>query len=191
MVRCFESGPLPYVQIDMKVLIVFGCVVLAVGIVPAQAQSIIGEPGSGRPTNTIVGGATGAALGAAIGSAGGEDGPWIGALVGSLLGGAVGNSVPVYGDSGYHRPTTVYRADYCEPRWSSRPTYRRTVYRPRPVVVEKVVVEEPELRTAPYGFMLPDGEIRSPHSDFTMSVGGLSPGQIVYDGLNGKPFMVP
>ncbi len=143
----------------------------------------------------MVGGATGAALGAAIGSAGGEDGPWIGALVGSLLGGAVGNSVSVPGDSYYvERPAIVHEASYYEPRWASRPVYRSPgyrSYRPRPVIVEEVVIEEPEPAAAPYGFMLPEGEIRSPHSDFTMSVGGLRPGQIVYDGLNGKPFMIP
>jgi hypothetical protein len=180
----------------MRQFFLVGCVVSGLAIAPAHAQ-IFGEPGTGRPTNTIVGGATGAALGAAIGSAGGEDGPWIGALVGSLLGGAMGNSVSVPTDPYYvERPVTVRRAAYCEPGWATRPLYRSPgyrSYRPRPVVVEEVIIEEPapEPSAAPYGFMLPDGEIRSPHSDFKMSVGGLRPGQIVYDGLNGKPFMIP
>jgi len=183
----------------MKPLILF---LVGLGLIaePLSAgETIFGAEGSGRPTNTIVGTLFGAATGAAIGQAtGGEDGWWIGSLVGSALGGTLGNLAPTdsYSSSVHsHRPSYYHRSAYS--RSYSRPRYQKTVYRSRPVVRE-VVVEQPVViehasvpdDLAPYGF-LDGGQIRSPWSDFEMSVGGLSPGQTVYDGLTGKPFRVP
>ncbi|MEO0453882.1 MAG: glycine zipper domain-containing protein [Verrucomicrobiota bacterium] len=168
-------------------------------LLPAHSysQSVLGEPGSGQPTNTLIGVGAGAALGAAIGDAAGSDGSWIGALVGSIVGGTIGNSIST--EPSYHHPTTIHRTSYHRPLhrpgWAVRPVYHRPICPPRPVIVEEVVYEpEPEVPSAPpvapYGH-LSGSEIKSPWSDFTMSVGGLRPGQIVYDGLTGKPFMVP
>ena len=181
----------------MKVITVL---VLSVGMValPVHAgDTLFGQEGSGRPTNTVVGALFGAATGAAIGQAtGGKDGWWIGSLVGTAVGGSAGNLLPTEGHqhrsySGYSTHTAGYKPrftrsyDYCEP----------VVYRPAPVVVKRaVVVEEApviaEPVSVPYGF-LEGGKIQSPWSEFSMSVGGLSAGQTVYDGLTGKAFRVP
>ncbi len=165
----------------------------------ADDRSILGREGSGRPTNTVVGALFGAATGAAVGQAtGGKDGWWIGTLVGSAVGGTVGNVIPTEG--GYSsRPYSPYR-----PYPSYRTTYSRPC--PSPVVytdVEEVIIEEPVVvrprpiihrpatADAPYGFVRGDGTIRSPWSEFSLSLGGLSPGQIVYDAHTGQPFRIP
>ncbi|MEM6885172.1 MAG: hypothetical protein AAF571_09075, partial [Verrucomicrobiota bacterium] len=69
------------------------------------------------------------------------------------------------------------------------------IYEPEPVVVKRAIVveEEPlvvEPASVPYGF-LEAGTIKSPWSDFSMNVGGLTSGQTVYDGLTGEAFKVP
>jgi len=169
-------------------------------------ETIFGQEGSGRPTNTVVGALFGAAAGAAIGQAtGGEDGWWIGSLVGSAIGGTAGNLAPTHGyssrtySSRHHYGSRYYGSRYAtySPRvYRSRACYTPTVYRTRPivreVVVEKPVVVErqPVVEAAPYGF-LEGGDIKSPWSDFKMSVGGLSPGDTVYDGYTGQAFRVP
>lgn len=193
----------------------------------AQKRTIFGEPGTGQPTNTVLGILTGAATGAAIGeSTGGKDGWWIGALVGSTVGGTIGNSWPTdhsvkYGHGSHHSRTYTsapyyrhsdgiynhynYTASYdCYPRVNytyhrpvttsaplvTAPVYTTGTIPSAPVVIEKpVVVENP--KSAPYGFISKPGTLKSPWSDFEMSLGGLQAGQIVYDATNGKPFMVP
>ncbi|MEM6821716.1 MAG: glycine zipper domain-containing protein [Verrucomicrobiota bacterium] len=174
---------------------------LGIGLAAPSVQAedtIFGREGSGRPTNTVVGALFGAATGAAIGQAtGGKDGWWIGSLVGTAVGGTIGNTVPTdsYRRDTY-RPTyasyrpryhrTYSRSSYCPP-YRSRPVVQQVVYE-QPVVVEKTVIATD---ISPYGHMQNDGTIKSPWSDFTMSVGGLSPGQTVYDGYTGKAFRVP
>jgi hypothetical protein len=70
------------------------------------------------------------------------------------------------------------------------PRVKRIVRR-EPVVVKKTVVHVVEDEDGvPYGFMK-GGKIRSPWSEFTMSVGGKVSGQIVYDPHTGQPFRVP
>jgi hypothetical protein len=183
------------------------------GQIPSvHADSILGPPGSGQPTNTVLGTASGAAIGAAIGQTGGKDGWWIGSLIGGLVGGALGNSIPTDG-YGYAQPAGYGYSSvsvgyghsrgrsHCGSRYHPGPYFsHQVIYSPPPVVVHEVVVEEPVVYTppppvapvaAPYGHMGSDGTIKSPWSDFSMSVGGLSPGQIVYDGYNGKPFTIP
>ncbi len=176
--------------------------------IPLQAgDTLFGQEGSGRPTNTIVGALFGAATGAAIGQAtGGDDGWWIGSLVGTAVGGSIGNTLPADGYSNRRLTShsTVYHSGGYKPRftrtYSSRsycpPVVREVVVeRERPIIVEEspIIVEQPEVVTdelAPYGF-LQEGTIKSPWSDFSMSVGGLSPGQTIYDGFTGKAFRVP
>jgi hypothetical protein len=198
----------------MRPLLLTVLVVVGTGLAnnPLHAgDTFFGQEGSGRPTNTLVGALFGAATGAAIGQAtGGEDGWWIGSLVGTAVGGSLGNTIPTegyhyQGQSQGYRPRHVesrrvvsyrpshYRSyssrSYCPPVYRSRPIVREVVIE-QPVVVEQpVIVSAPEL--APYGFLGNDGKIKSPWSDFSMSVGGLSPGQTVYDGLSGKAFRVP
>ncbi|MBX2825215.1 MAG: complement resistance protein TraT [Gammaproteobacteria bacterium] len=162
-------------------------------------DTIFGQEGSGRPTNTVVGALFGAATGAAIGQAtGGKDGWWIGSLVGTAVGGSAGNLLPAEGHRRHHTTYTSHSAGY-KPRFTrsyySRDYCEPVVYRPEPVVVKRaVVVEEApvvvEPVAVPYGF-LEGGQIKSPWSEFSMSVGGLSAGQTVYDGLTGKAFRVP
>ncbi|MDB6054700.1 MAG: hypothetical protein JWN25_2223 [Verrucomicrobiales bacterium] len=68
---------------------------------------------------------------------------------------------------------------------------------PRQVVVESVpiytapapVVEQ--VPDAPYGVVLPSGNIRSPWSEAIVNVGGKYRGQVVYDVSNGRPFRIP
>jgi hypothetical protein len=57
---------------------------------------------------------------------------------------------------------------------------------PAPVYVAPPV--EPE---APYGMILPSGNIRSPYSNAEVNIGGKYRGQIVYDVGNGRPFRIP
>jgi len=135
-----------------------------------------GEAGSGRPTNTIVGGVAGAATGAAIGQAvGGKDGWWIGSLIGSVFGGTVGNAWPT-NERAYYRPVQVV-----EP-----------AYYPEPVVVEQPVPVAVDIPAGPpYGYLGNSGYLKSPWSDFQMELGGLSRGQTVYDAKTGQPFLVP
>ncbi|MEM1158492.1 MAG: YMGG-like glycine zipper-containing protein [Verrucomicrobiota bacterium] len=179
-------------------LFIFSVVSLGFLAVPVMAgETLFGREGSGRPTNTVVGALFGAATGAAIGQAtGGKDGWWIGSLVGTAVGGSAGNLLPTDSyshrrSSGYSSYSTGYKPrftrsyDYCEP----------VIYQPEPVVVKRAVVVEsaPAVTTPvsiPYGF-LKGGNIKSPWSEFSMSVGGLSAGQTVYDGLTGKAFRVP
>lgn len=176
-------------------------------------ETVFGREGSGRPTNTVVGALFGAATGAAIGQAtGGKDGWWIGSLVGSAVGGTAGNLVSTDGYSSRHYSSRHYGSSHYGSRYygsryatyspryyrsyRSRACYTPTVYHSRPVVrevvVERPVVVEtqPVAEAAPYGF-LEGGEIKSPWSDFKMSVGGLSPGDTVYDGFTGQAFRVP
>ncbi|NJL19024.1 MAG: hypothetical protein HC901_01580 [Bdellovibrionaceae bacterium] len=138
------------------------CAIALLGTASVQADSILGPPGSGQPTNTVLGTATGAAIGAAIGQTGGKDGWWIGSLVGGLVGGALGNSIPTDGySSGYAAPASYSYSSYsvgygyssrrhCGPRYHHRPYFsHHVVYSPPPVVVREVVVEEPVVYTPP------------------------------------------
>lgn len=163
----------------------------------ANAQdTIFGKPGSGQPTRTVVGILSGAAAGTAIGQGvGGKDGWWIGSLVGSTVGGLAGNQ---WGAADARKARTAHHGPS-----SYRPRYPgtrvvETVYapRPQPRVVQvqcpqptRLVVKSPAAN-APYGF-LSGGNIKSPWSDFTMSVGGKTSGQIIYDPNTGNPFRVP
>jgi hypothetical protein len=137
-----------------------------------------GAAGTGRPTNTIVGGIAGAATGAAIGQAvGGKDGWWIGSLIGTAFGGTVGNAW-----STHDSPRVVHRRVHVvEP-----------VYYPEPVLVEPVPVVSQALPPGiPYGYLGSSGYLKSPWSDFQMEIGGLNRGQTVYDAKTGQPFLVP
>lgn len=187
----------------MTMLTVLG---IAVTLLPSSldaGETIFGHEGSGRPTNTIVGALFGAATGAAIGQAtGGEDGWWIGSLVGTAVGGTVGNTLPTKGHYSHSQRTyrtnsTAYQPrfkrsyyaprNYCEP--VAYTAYTREVVVQRPVIIEEapVVVES---TSPPYGYLQQD-QLKSPWSEFSMNVGGLTSGQIVYDGLTGKAFKVP
>lgn len=163
--------------------------------------SFIGREGTGRPTNTVVGALFGAATGAAVGQAtGGKDGWWIGTLVGTAVGGAIGNAVPTspsahrvgYSDSYYSHP----RSGYYRPAAYRHPQVREYCP-PVRTVVQEVVVERPihiapaPVVSVPYGFLQNDGTVKSPWSDFSLSLGGLSRGQTVYDPHTGQPFLVP
>lgn len=148
-------------------IILAGCLTFA--NVRAQ-DTLFGEAGSGQPTKTVIGILGGAAAGSAIGAAaGGHDAPWIGALVGSTVGGIAGNQ---WGAS-----TAYQDRDYA---YETRPRKVRLVEERRVVRVNGV----------PYGY-LHGGKLKSPWSDFQMSVGGKAPGQIVYDPNTGQPFRVP
>lgn len=70
----------------------------------------------------------------------------------------------------WHRPVVIYET-------------------PPPVVVHEYV-ETASDSSIPYGDIT-SGTLKSPWSDFTMSVGGKTSGQIVYDPNNGKAFRVP
>ena len=70
----------------------------------------------------------------------------------------------------WHRPVVIYED-------------------PAPVVVHEYVTPSSD-SSIPYGD-LQGGSLKSPWSDFTMSVGGKASGQIVYDPNNGKAFRVP
>lgn len=167
---------------------------LGLSTMPLQARpkTLFGEPGTGQPTNTVGGIVAGAATGAAIGQAvGGKDGWWIGSLVGSMLGGAAGNSIPTeYSSHRYYESQTRHHQSY------SRHPVRRHVYYSNqrtcdPVIIERKTVVVEKAEAVPYGYMLPDGRIRSPWSNFEMSVGGKAPGQVVYDANTGQGFRIP
>jgi hypothetical protein len=137
-----------------------------------------GEAGSGRPTNTIVGGIAGAATGAAIGQAvGGKDGWWIGSLIGTAFGGTVGNAWPAHERGYYSRPVAVV-----EPVYYPEPA----VIEPAPVALSQTLSPGP-----PYGYLGGSGILKSPWSDFQMEISGLNRGQTVYDAKTGQAFLVP
>jgi len=86
------------------------------------------------------------------------------------------------------------------PGWCSRPVYYSSpvYYGPPAVVYTEPVYSQPPIRTvstqkttAPYGYLVSQGTAKSPWSDFTVSTGGKSSGQVVYDANNGKPFRIP
>ncbi|MFH1066673.1 MAG: hypothetical protein V1746_02055 [bacterium] len=61
----------------------------------------------------------------------------------------------------------------------------------RPVVVEERIVQtSPPADEIPYGF-LSGGRVKSPWSDFSMSVGGKTSGEVIYDPNTGQAFRVP
>jgi hypothetical protein len=43
----------------------------------------------------------------------------------------------------------------------------------------------------PYGFVQTGGTIKSPYSDFTLSLKGRSSGDVIYDANNGNAFKIP
>lgn len=72
------------------------------------------------------------------------------------------------------------------------PVYYQPAYTSAPTVVQPTTFSAPAASqtTAPYG-ILSGGQLRSPYSDFSISVGGLTRGNILYDPHTGQPFMVP
>lgn len=165
-------------------------------ITSAEAQrTVFGQPGTGQPTNTVVGVITGAAAGAAIGqAAGGHDGWWIGSLVGSVVGGAVGNSVPTRGYSST-RYYSSRHPSHCD-SYVVRPAYTSRCYKPSRRVVYTYTTyttssKKCKTSAAPYGYILDGGMLKSPWSDFTMTLGGKHQGQVLYDSNTGQPFIVP
>jgi hypothetical protein len=64
------------------------------------------------------------------------------------------------------------------------------VYHTEPFVVEQQVHVVTTTGQVPYGY-LNGGMVKSPWSDFTMSVGGKASGQIVYDPNTGQAFRIP
>jgi hypothetical protein len=167
-------------------------VVGAMSLASVQAQdTLFGEVGSGQPTKTVIGILGGAAAGAALGEGlGGHDGWWIGALTGSTIGGLAGNQWGA-ADAGTLNATPVRYSNYTH-HTKARPHRRYyRVVEERPVVVHKTVERVVEQKDGiPYGY-LESGRIRSPWSDFAMSVGGKSSGQILYDPNTGQAFRVP
>ncbi|MEM9444195.1 MAG: glycine zipper domain-containing protein [Verrucomicrobiota bacterium] len=171
------------------------CIILVSGVLLCSGQlsyaqsSIFGQNGTGQPTNTILSLIAGAATGAAVGQAvGGEDGWWIGSLVGSAVGGAAGNAISS-GQSTYYpsyKPHTSYRT-----RSNDCVSPRRISYATPVVIEEKIVFSQGPKTSAPYGHILAGGNIKSPWSEFTMSLGGKSPGQIVFDANTGQAFRIP
>ncbi|MFH1066330.1 MAG: glycine zipper 2TM domain-containing protein [bacterium] len=164
--------------------IAFAIVVLSLGFSQLRAEDTpFGPEGSGQPTKTVVGILGGAAAGAAIGQGvGGKDGWWIGALTGSALGGFLGNQ---WGEADAQRVSyrTSSRYDARRPYATKYESVR--VIERRPSVVYRVQGDG-----IPYGF-LEGGQVRSPWSDFYMSVGGKTSGQVIYDSNTGQPFRVP
>lgn len=61
----------------------------------------------------------------------------------------------------------------------------------RPARTVTTSQEDSDSSQAPYGFMSGPGQVKSPWSDFTISSGGKSSGQVVYDANNGKAFRIP
>ncbi|MDX2226287.1 MAG: twin-arginine translocase TatA/TatE family subunit [Verrucomicrobiae bacterium] len=43
----------------------------------------------------------------------------------------------------------------------------------------------------PFGILLPGGEVKSPHSDFTLKAEGKNTGDMLYDAHNGLAFKMP
>ncbi|MDZ4815996.1 MAG: glycine zipper 2TM domain-containing protein [Verrucomicrobiota bacterium] len=43
----------------------------------------------------------------------------------------------------------------------------------------------------PYGFPIDSGRVKSPHTDFSISMGGKTRGDVLYDAHTGQPFRVP
>jgi uncharacterized protein YcfJ len=139
-------------------------------VINVEAQdTLFGPAGSGQPTKTVIGILGGAAAGAALGKGlGGKDGWWLGSLTGATVGGMAGN---LWGASNQNHVRTI---SYAQPKR-----------------VEHIYVTQPVCNTSiPYGY-LNSGLIKSPWSDFTMSVGGKVSGQIVYDPNTGQPFKIP
>jgi hypothetical protein len=111
------------------------------------------------------------------------------------VGVSIGIGIPIHSSPCY-RPS--YYPGYC-----SRPYYRPAYYPyyySAPIVysepvVERVYVQSPAAavteESIAYGTVASQGVVKSPWSDFTMSTGGKTPGQIVYDSNNGKAFRVP
>ncbi|MEM9398866.1 MAG: hypothetical protein AAF984_01540 [Verrucomicrobiota bacterium] len=189
----------------MKILCVclVGCGILT-STTYAQ-RTVFGESGTGQPTNTVMGIIAGAAAGAAIGQAtGGEDGWWIGSLVGSAVGGSIGNTVSAgnYQSVGYHCPRRTSYIRYSSPysyrsryyrsghRYCGR-SYSKVIYTKPSISHRTVYVKEDSSERVPYGHMQNGGEVRSPWSNFTVSVGGKSPGDVVYDANTGQAFRIP
>lgn len=80
-----------------------------------------------------------------------------------------GHRAPFYGHKAHHPPLIVETS---------------------PIVVEERVVTTTSSDDIPYGF-LSGGTVRSPWSDFSMSVGGKTSGQVIYDPNTGQAFRVP
>lgn len=78
----------------------------------------------------------------------------------------------------YSAPAPVY--------YQSAPTVVQQTAAPAPAPATTVTTQG----TAPYG-ILSEGQLRSPYSDFTLSIGGLTRGNVLYDPHTGQPFMVP
>jgi len=99
-----------------------------------------------------------------------------------------------------HRGHRYYRGPrYYSPRFYGGYYYPAYEVYPAPVVVEERIVETPppaQVETyqghpIPYGFVASAGRVKSPWSDFTISQGGRTPGEVVYDANTGKPFRIP
>lgn len=157
---------------------------VALTISTARAQdTLFGEAGSGQPTKTVLGILGGAAVGSAFGAGlGGKDGWWIGALTGSTVGGLAGNQ---WGAADAHNSTTVTTRKVYS--YETRPRHVYRVVEEHPVVVKKTITVSDD---APYGY-LNGGTIKSPWSEFAMSVGGKSSGDVLYDPSTGQPFRIP
>jgi len=92
------------------------------------------------------------------------------------------------------QPTYVYQS--APVYYAPAPVYYQQAY-VAPAVVQQTTVVAPSVTSAPaaqssapYG-ILSEGQLRSPYSDFSLSVGGLTRGNVLYDPHTGQPFMVP
>lgn len=168
----------------MKTLFALVASVALISSTMAQ-DTLFGEAGTGQPTKTVIGILGGAAAGAAIGKGvGGKDGWWIGALTGSTVGGFAGNQ---WGAADNRRAAYSSRAVYSSPSYVvSQPAVTYVTTAPATTYVQ---APEPT-PSAPYGY-LNNGFVKSPWSDFQISVYGRSSGQILYDATTGQPFRIP
>ncbi|MFZ5806883.1 MAG: hypothetical protein ACOY3I_06735 [Verrucomicrobiota bacterium] len=75
--------------------------------------------------------------------------------------------------------------------WPSRPHYwHRPLWVHEPIIFKEVVYTGTCDQAIPYGYMR-GGKIKSPWSDFTVSAGGKTSGEIIYDANTGQAFRVP
>lgn len=93
----------------------------------------------------------------------------------------------------YHRPIYYYPPPTRVVYYESAPVVTTVQAPPQTVVVQQAAPAPSVAVTpanAPYGVLI-NGMVKSPWSDFQITAGGKSPGQILYDPNTGQPFRIP